>query len=81
MSKKGIQDEPELEEQPKTDRKQRIVRLKRQGDFNTLFATSISGDVNTDKFITVFTTSKAGVSRRTQLSTDSIEAIEETLET
>jgi len=55
---------------------QYIVRLKRLGDFNTMFAQDVIGDLNTDKFIKVTVRQKDGVQRTVQLASDSVEAIE-----
>lgn len=56
-----------------------IVRLKRGGDYGTIFATKIVGNWKTDKAVDVYVKQKNGTEKIREINSDSIEEIERTV--
>lgn len=53
-----------------------IVKLKRLGEYNTIFATKVTGTL-ADKSIIVTTQRKDGTTRTAEFNSDSVESIEQ----
>jgi len=63
-----------------TEKKNYVAIVRVKGSEYAHFVEKIEGDVSTSKFVTVYVTTRQGEKKKITLATDSIEAIEETVE-
>lgn len=64
----------------KTEQKNYTAIVRVKGSEYAHFVEKIEGDVSTAKFVTLYVNTKQGEKKKITLATDSIEAIEETVE-